>query len=117
MAPADPSTLGRPANVMLSVAAELARIRNDMRALEDVIGHILAFAAPDEVSCRIQAVDLVVQEIDDLARFCAAVSGSMGQAAPFDLAPALSVLKLRRLSETITGGRMREPISGEVDLF
>lgn len=116
MAQPDP-TAARPARVMISVAAELARIRNDMRALEDAIGHILAFAAPDEVSIRIQAVDLIVQEIDDLARFCAAAGDSLEDAAAFDLSPALAVLKLRRLSETIAGGKVCENISGDVDLF
>jgi hypothetical protein len=88
-----------------------------MRALEDAIGHILAFAAPEEVSARIQAVDLIVQEIDDLARFCAAVSDGMAAAATFDLGPALAVLKLRRLSETIGGGTVCDNVSGDVHLF
>lgn len=104
---------------LFAVAAELARIRNDTRGLEEAVGHILAFAAPEAVPRHLQQIDLLVQELDDLARFCGQAAEAVDRGARFDGTRALQVLRLRRLALALgqIGGGMEGAISGEVDLF
>jgi hypothetical protein len=104
---------------LFAVAAELAHIRNDTRSLEEAVGHVLAFAAPDTVPRHLQQIDLLVQELDDLARFCGEAAVAVDRGIRFDATPALQVLRLRRLALALgqAGVGAEGAASGEVDLF
>ncbi len=116
---AAPKPMTRPVGaVMRSVAIELTRVRDDIRAMEEAIGHILAFAAPQEVPTQIQQMDRIVQEIDDLARFCAVAGEGLDDGLRFDATAALAALKLRQLAHAMGAHDAFEPApGGDVHLF
>lgn len=118
MGSAAPRTLSLP-EALLAVAAELARIRNDTRGLEEAVGHVLAFAAPEAVPRHLQRIDLLVQELDDLARFCGQAAEAVDRTTRFDGTRALQVLRLRRLALALgqVGAVAEGGSTGDVDLF
>jgi hypothetical protein len=87
-----------------TLAGQLTRIRNELCLVEEAIEHILVVAKSREGFGRIQQLDRIMQEIDDLARFCGVAGEGLGDTPDLDLAPALAALKLRHMVRAMGHG-------------
>ena len=107
------------AAVLSSMAGELTRIRRDIRDTEEAIGQILGFSDPEEVPARIQHMDLVIQELDDIARFCTVTADGLDGGVLVDISAALAAMRLRRLAHAmgVREDAYEADQHGEVELF
>lgn len=109
-------------DVLESLTLELKRTTECGQMLEDYVASLAPLLPKGAALEEMQAVDALVQSIDNLSRFSAALTNAVREVdQPIDLDELLKAVSLADMAARLRGGATHveeeEPVRGELELF
>jgi hypothetical protein len=110
-------------NLLANLSAELGHLAVAALEIEDRVGDVIAEGLPggDRLSLSLQGLDHLVQTVNELSTFIAALSQTTDESIVVPVSGHIRAIGLRSLAEALVGKAVprvgRGDDRGEVDLF